>query len=309
MSEDERKQVLKGLLPKTRRTEVAEELRGWTWPEPPIEPVYPTRLALYEVAGRYCPTGRDVYLRHVQGIKTEATSAMVLGSLFHAAIASVLLQAKRLIYQFGVERYRDILDELGRSGGAADFGADVLRHLDRLGTGDREDALAKSRILRDFELARVAARIQDILVRQPYVGTDSLASLSIPVVVEQKLDGGFIGLSSQLSVDAYTSLEMMILDTKFGQKRDFHRLTTAGYAMACEAAYEYPINVGCLVYGRFMGDRLLVEKDFHIIDDELRQWFLEERDLKSRLVYEEIDPGRAEKCPAWCSYHAACGQG
>jgi len=38
LSEDERKHLLKGLLPKTRRTEVAEELRGWSWPEPPLLP-------------------------------------------------------------------------------------------------------------------------------------------------------------------------------------------------------------------------------------------------------------------------------
>jgi len=29
----------------------------------------------------------------------------------------------------------------------------------------------------------------------------------------------------------------------------------------------------------------------HIIDDELRQWFIGERDEKMRLFYEEIDPG------------------
>ncbi|RJQ05553.1 MAG: type I-A CRISPR-associated protein Cas4/Csa1 [Bacillota bacterium] len=306
LSDDERKQLLKGLLPKTRQTEVADELRGWNWHQPPIEPVYPVRLALHEVAGRYCPTGRDVYLRHVQGLKAEATVAMIQGALFHAVVGSVLLAAKRIIYIHGVERYRDILKELTSISESDEFGDEVRSQLSRLPADQRDQVTAKARTLRDFEVTRIAARIQDILVRQPHIGTDSLASLAIPVVVEQKIDGSFMGLSSQLSVDAYTALELMILDTKFAQKRDFHRLTTTGYAMVSEAVNEYPVNIGCIVYARFVGDRLTVEKDFHIIDDELRQWFLEERDQKSRSVYEELDPGLADDCPGFCSYRPHC---
>jgi CRISPR-associated protein Csa1 len=306
LSEDERKHLLKGLLPKTRRTEVAEELRGWNWPEPPIEPPYPVRLALYEVAGGYCPTGRDVYLRHVHGVKSEPSPAMIRGALFHAVLASVTLEAKRLIYRHGVEEHRRILEDLSKLAEDPGFGPHVKQHLDRLEPGGREEAVRQARILRDFEVHRIIARMQDIMVRQPHIGTDSLACQTIPVVVEQKLDGRFLGLSSQLSVDAYTSFEMMILDTKFARHRDFHRLTTTGYAMAYEALTEYPVNIGCIVYARLDGDRLTVEKDFHIIDDELRQWFIEERDEKARMVYEELDPGLPSDCPAWCSYHAAC---
>jgi len=306
LSEDERKHLLKGLLPKTRRTEVAEELRGWSWPEPPIEPAYPARLALYEVAGRYCPTGRDVYLRHVHGVKSEPSPAMIRGALFHAVLAWVTLEAKRLIYRHGVEAHQSIVRDLAGLAEEPGFGPEVRRHLDRLDREGREETVSQARVLRDFEINRIIARLQDIMVRQPHIGTDSLACQTIPVVVEQKIDGRFLGLSSQLSVDAYTSLEMMILDTKFAKRRDFHRLTTTGYAMACEALTEYPVNIGCIVYARLDGDRLTVEKDFHIIDDELRQWFIEERDEKARLVYEEIDPGLPPGCPTWCSYYSAC---
>lgn len=99
-----------------------------------------------------------------------------------------------------------------------------------------------------FENVRVAARIQDMLVRQPYIGDDSLAALAIPVVVEQKLDGSFLGLSANLSADAFTFSEPMVLDLKFGEPKKFHRLATTGYALVMEAIYEYPINLGCIVY-------------------------------------------------------------
>jgi len=306
LGDDERKHLLKGLLPKTRQTEVAEELRGWSWPQPPLEPVYPVRLALFEVAGRYCSSGRDVYLRHVQGVRPEPSVAMLQGSLFHAVVAAVLVEAKRLIYTHGIEGYRSVLDELNRSIGSPELPGEAVKVLERFPDGQAAEAKAKARVLRDFEVSRVVARIQDILVRQPYIGTDSLAASAVPVVVEQKVDGSFLGLSSQLSVDAYTFSEVMILDTKFGRRRDFHRLTTTGYAMVCEALTEYPINIGCIVYGRFEGDRLIVEKDFHIIDDELRQWFIEERDAKARMVYEEHDPGLASDCGVGCGFWRVC---
>lgn len=306
LGDDERKHLLKGLLPKTRQTEVAEELRGWAWPQPPVEPVYPVRLALFEVAGRYCSSGRDVYLRHVAGVKPEASPAMLQGSLLHAVVAAVLVETKRLVYLHGVEGYRLILDELTRKIGAAELPGEAAKMLERFPKAEASDAAAKARTLRDFEVSRVIARLQDILVRQPYIGTDSLAALAVPVVVEQKVDGSFLGLSSQLSVDAYTFSEVMILDTKFGRPRDFHRLTTTGYAMVCEALTEYPINIGCIVYGRFEGERLIVEKDFHIIDDELRQQFIEERDNKARLVYEETDPGVPGDCSQSCGFWSAC---
>ena len=99
----------------------------------------------------------------------------------------------------------------------------------------------------------MAARIQEILVKQPHIQEDSLATLAIPVVVEQKLDGTFFGLSASLSADAFTFSEPMVLDLKFGEPKKFHRLSTTGYALVMEAIHEYPINLGCIVYAEFKG--------------------------------------------------------
>jgi CRISPR-associated protein Csa1 len=97
----------------------------------------------------------------------------------------------------------------------------------------------------------------------------------------------------------------MVLDLKFGEPKKFHRLSTTGYALVMEAIHEYPINLGCIVYAEFKGDRLIVKKDIHIIDDELRQWFIEERDQKMRMIYEEIDPGLGN-CYDSCPYILQC---
>lgn len=300
LNDEERKYLLRGLLPKAREMEIADDLRGWNWNHPPLEPLYDNQLALYEVAGKYCPTGRDVYLRRVHGVKGSPNGAMARGSAFHKAMADVIVRAKRLVYEKGIGRADEILSSLR-------VGAEP-NDLSGLNLPDEEvgEVRHKSQLIREFEADRIAARLQDLLARQPYIGEDSLVSLAIPVVVEQKLDGSFLGMSHHLSADAYLFSEPMILDLKFGSLEKFHRLTTTGYALVMESIYEYPVNIGCLVYGEFKGNRLSIRKDFHIIDDELRQWFIEERDEKMRMVYEENDPGCADNCQDTCPYYREC---
>jgi len=263
--------------------------------------VYNYPLALYEVAGGYCPTGRDVFLHRVEHVQAKPNLAMVQGAVFHELLVKIIVEAKKLIYNKGVGRYKEICRELLQIPATVDDKWSAAMTADEL-AGTR----AKAEILKDFEVSRIIARIQEILIKQPYIGEDSLVSLAVPVVVEQKLDGSFLGLSSHLSADAFTFSEPMMLDLKFGEKRDFHRLSTTGYAMVMEAIYEFPVNIGCVVYAEFKNNRLIVSKDIHIIDDELRQWFIETRDEKMRMVCEEIDPGVAAECYESCPYYEVC---
>lgn len=301
LNDEERKRLLKGLLPKSRRSEVAEELRGWNWNQPPLEPVYDVPIALYEVAGKYCANGRDVYLHRVMGLKGKPNKAMITGATLHSALADTIVTAKRLIYELGVERHSEVLNRL------AELGRRVEESLPQgLSPDDEAEVRAKLGMVRDFAAARIGARIREILAKQPYIGEDSLVSLALPVVVEQKLDGSFLGLSTGLSADALTMSEPMMVDLKFGPAESFHRLSTTGYAMVTEAMYEYPINLGCIVYVDFRGDRLTIRRDLHIIDDELRQWFIEERDAKMRMVNDERDPGVPDGCKNTCPYYETC---
>ncbi len=304
-TDEEKKHLYRGLLPKAREMGVADELRGWNWPFPPLAPIYDVLLAIYEVAGAYCPTGRDLYLRRVKGIKTRPNLAMQKGTVLHGALVHLIVAAKRIIYEEGVANYQKIVARLNELPpyppeywpGEVDTGEDPENYA-RL--------LRNVKVLTDFEKSRLIARTQEILVKQPYIGEDSLVSLAIPVVVEQKLDGSFLGLSPNLSTDAVTYPEPVIVDLKFGRPQPFHRLNTTGYALVMESLYEFPVNLGCLVYAEFKDDRLLVRKDLHIISDELRQRFCEIRDEKARLVAEEIDPGVPENCSTSCPYFPFC---
>ena len=299
LTDDERKFILRRLLPQARQDEVHTDLRGWNWDSPPLTPIYDSPLALYEIAGRYCASRRDVFLRRVLGRTAPPNQAMVEGSILHRLVAEMILAAKRLIYTHGAGS----LDHLGQ---LQEF--DLSLEGERCLSPEQCQALeTRMRTLREFEYYRIAARVQDVLARQPHIGADALAALALPVTVEQRLDGRFLGLSSHLSADAFSLSEPMMVDIKFDRKRDFHRLTTTGYAMVMESIYEYPVNIGCIVYAWFdKAQHLRIERDFHRIDDELRQWFIEERDELMRLVDEEIDPGMVDDCYHTCPYHDVC---
>lgn len=301
LNDEERKRLLKGLLPKSRRTDVAEELRGWNWNQPPLEPAYDVPIALYEVAGKYCANARDVYLHRVMGLKGKPNKAMATGTVLHATLAGIVVSAKRLVYQLGVSRHAEVLSRLAEMGRQTTDGLPP-----GLSPEDEQEIRRKLGVVRDFAAARIGARIREILAKQPYIGEDSLVSLALPVIVEQKLDGTFLGMSAGLSADALTLSEPMMVDLKFGQMEPFHRLSTTGYAMVTEAMYEYPVNLGCVVYVDFREDRLTIRRDLHIIDDELRQWFIEERDAKMRMINDERDPGVPEGCRTTCPYHGTC---
>ncbi len=304
-NEQESKYVTRGLIRSAREQGVAEELRGWNWVSPPVEPLYDLGLGVFEVSGGYCPTSRDLYLRRVVGEEIEPTAPMIAGSAYHNALMQVVTEFKRSCYQYGtnyirlMHRLADVADEI---------------QPDKLLANNLPDHEAKTirgrlEQLITFQSNRLIARIEEALIKQPYLREDALVASALPVVMEQKLDGRFIGLSRHLSVDAFTSAEQIVVDLKFGKPRDFHRLYTTGYALVIEALYEYPVNVGAVIYGSFHRGRLTVRRDYHLIDDELRQWFIEQRDDRSLMIHREQDPGVASQCSEMCAFYSLCNSG
>lgn len=298
-SEEEQRYVLRKLLPQARKQGVFDELRGWNWHQPPVAPAYEqARLGVSEIATRYCVTGRDVFQRRVMDVLALPNRMMLEGQALHRALAELIVASKRAIYLYG----RDCLPEVEA------IRTLPLPWLDELHLDEQERALVEAKVvlLKEFEARRIVDRVQDVISRQPYAGPDAMVGLALPVVVEQRLDGRFVGLSSHLAVDALSFTQMVLAEVKFGAREEFHRLATAGYALVLESLYEWPVDLGCVVYVNFRGERVEVERDFHIIDDELRQNFLNQRDEKARIVEEAEDPGLPAVCYQWCPYLPIC---
>jgi CRISPR-associated protein Csa1 len=297
LSGEEAKWLHKHLIPRVRETGVADELRGWNWHQPPLDPPYATKLAVYEVAGKYCPSGRDLFLRRVLGLDLALGKAAVTGAQYHSAIAQVIQEAKRLIYVHGPKGIRQI------QSGLQGF-VPKPNQKDR----DAEDpsVAATARRLIDYEVGRILSRIEEVLSRQPYIAADSLATAALSVTCEHKLDGSFLGLSSLVSCDAASFGSSVVFDIKFGRKRDFHRLSATGYALIMESLWDFPVDVGCTVYVDTRSEVPTITRELYAIDDELRQWFIDERDDKMRIVYEQMDPGVAEDCYEYCGFMREC---
>jgi len=302
LNEEEKRLLLRRILPEARQKEIAQELRGWNWDKPPLSPIYSSiKLGVAEIANNYCTTNRDLYLRRVMNIKMPQNRAMLEGGIFHDVLCNLIINVKKLIYLYGTSCLKH-LNTLKKEKilKISDLTENLLSPEDIASIKEKID------IIWEYELHNIYTRIQNVLISQPYVGPDALVALALPISVEQKLNGAFIGLSSHLSADAFIFSEPMVVDIKFGKKQEFHKLSVTGYALVMESLYEYPINVGCIVYPSFNGDQLKIERNFYFIDDELRQWFIEERDERTRMIYEEIDPGVAKDCPETCPLWREC---
>ena len=296
LNEEERLLLYKGIIPQSRAMYIDESMRGWNWQNPPLEPIYDIRLGVFEVANNYCPNNRDLYLRRVLNISATPNFQMIEGAILHEVITLFITQAKRELYSIDMKDiYQDNFLNLSEE--------NINKLLDYRDNVELKETI---RLLWNYEKQKVIFRLQEVLSRQPYIGIDSLIYQVLPVVVEHKLNGTFLGLSPHLSTDAVNFSEPMIVDIKFGQKKDFHKLSVTGYALVMEAIHSFPVNIGFLVYPVFKGNRILVEKEFVLIDDELRQKFIDIRDEKMRMIYQEDDPGIPDNCYQICPFYKEC---
>jgi len=306
-SEEERKYLLKKLIPGSREKGIAEELRGWNWETTELSPPHEIFLTVWEVSGKYCETNRDVYLRHVQKVSVPPSEEMIAGRIYHQAVAELYPTAKRLIYTQGLDVCTNLADVLMERMPEAVLEAEQqMAHVGGTESATKE-VVENLRKLWYFEVSRIVSSIYTYLGKYRYLSDDSLINHALPFVLEHKLDGRYLGLSSNLSADAINMGGMLICDLKTGKKRDFHRLSVAGYALVYESLYEVPINIGCTAYLSFPKNHPTphIERDFFIISDEVRQWFIEERDEMQDMIFYDKDPGKCMSAGS-CRYREYC---
>lgn len=295
---EETRYLQRGLLAEARQHAVLDELRGWNWPAPPVRPIYARPLDLPEIGGGVCPTGRDVYLRGVEGLPPMVPAPVAEGSLLKAALASVLREAKALILRYGVEA----------PGHLERMVEEAHQRIDEGGTPIDPDEQRRQDLwrLRAFEARRVLERVVDVLAVVGPLGADALAALALPVDVDVPLNGRFLGLRDRVMVDAISFRDGVVYSLGFGEPSERERLMTAGLALVAESVFERPFDIGCVVYPKLVEGRVEVRRDLHVIGDELRQIFIEERDDRMHLVEVARDPGLPAQCPVSCPYLRVC---
>ncbi|MDH7556907.1 MAG: type I-A CRISPR-associated protein Cas4/Csa1 [Candidatus Methanosuratincola sp.] len=288
LSNMDQKKLVDRILPTARSVGVSEDLRGWNWHRPPLKPVYDERVPMYAVCSKYCPTSRDIFLNKVVGVSPKPSQAVVLGTALHRVVSTVI---------------SSFLD--GRIPDFEAWYSEALRSrnvVDQLpGVKDR------SRLVWDYVLKNCEIQYVNRRSEQPYASRRDLLATSVPFLVEHKVSGELLGLSGLLSVDCYDYLRGIVFDLKVAHEpKDWYRLSPTGYAIVLESVYEVPVDAGCVVYLWFHGDELSVTKDLFFINDDLRSWWLEERDSKISIVAQKMDPGIPSKCYEDCIYRESC---
>jgi len=291
LSEVERKYMIYKILPLAREAGVSPELRGWNWHQAPLKPYYDeVKLPMYAVSSKYCPSGRDVYLGFVEGVKPIPTFKVALGKVLHGVVSDYLLGFME-----------------GRNPDFNDWCRGV--RWDEI-PARREAVLPVAEKVWGYMAKMCEARYAEVEARQPYASRRDLIASAVPFLVEHRISGELLGLSGILSLDCYDYLRSIMFDLKVGAaQQEWHRLAPVGYALVFESLHEVPVDVGCVVYLNYVNGRVTVKRDLFFAGDELRNWWIEERDAKLEIAAEGRDPGMPEgdpSCPDDCIYRHAC---
>ena len=268
-----------------RNDPVDDDLRGWSWDHPPMKPRAYLGLGVYEVASRYCPTRRDIWLRRKQCIKGYPTRQMNTGKIIHGVFDAAVREAsKRLLDGFpGTMIYEELMWSARRI---------VEKYT---GCGERwAVGLFKTLVL--------------TLIAEAEIDSAVTGSEAYPLwFTEYRVDGSLLGLSSSLSVDALFG--GVIVEVKYGRPMDFHKLGLAGYALALESSHEVPYDYGILVYvNGIPGNRPKIGIKPVYISNPLRRWFLEERDEIIDFLLADKEPGRPVSCSRNCPFYEVCNR-
>jgi len=257
---------------------VPGELRGWSWDSPPVRPRAYLGLGVSEVAYRYCPTLRDLWLRR-RGVQGRSAPALEAGRLVHEVFAAASGDLRRLASR-GVPVEEAVGRLLARGGrrGWPWWASRLYRRLVLLWGGE------------------AAAR-------------EMLGGLGwLPWLHEYVVDGSPLGLSRGLRVDALGEAGVVV-EVKLGRNGGRgHEVALAGYAMALEAETEAPVDYGVLVYVYDLegagGPRLRVSPVY--LGPGLREEFLRLRDEAIDLLLSGAEPPRARSCRETCPFHSVC---
>lgn len=290
--------------------EIDERLRGWHWYEPPVEPPSTSlHLSVSEIAYRYCPTMRDIYLKRVERITPTPSIAMIEGKIYHEIIKYVTLLAKRLIYNEQVKAGADLFIELLEKG--TNTITKILKELTQTSSmTDTNKEIAKiynkAISLWKFISLQIASKYDAILSKYSKVNPDTIANLTTTYISERIIDGSRIGLSNRLSIDAVDPGNILI-EIKTGREEYFHKLALAGYALALESESNLPVDFALLLYMHINTSPIPIVKAKPIlIADEYRKEFLELRDKAMALIINEKDPGTPRKCHTSCPFFPYC---
>lgn len=282
---------IRGLRKVMENNGISEELRGYRWDTPPVEPINDLKISVSDI-NSFCETRRDIYIKYILRERGEINSYMLRGLAYHRVIKDTISSLKRAVYS-GCGSGEEIIEEF--------FNSQIPLKISEKFSVDEKEIVKLYRYL----IIQIAARVDEALSKYPELDAENIVALAIPPFTERRADGSAVGLSQNLSVDLF--MPNIVMDFKSGYERNEHAVSLAGYALAIEADDEIDVNYGFVVYIRVDRNVCLNLRAF-LIDDELRREFLEARDEIAGLLESGLDPGKPAECPRYCMYYCICNE-
>jgi CRISPR-associated protein Csa1 len=287
--------------------EVSDELRGWNWDNEYLAPISDDiYLGVSEIANRYCPVYRDIYMKRVLFVEAPISYKTVRGWVYHSISSETLTLVKSYLYSHGIVPgyilYRDLVK------GERGLVSRIFRFYKVKGYLDARNykrLYRDSKSLYRYLVLQASAYTDRVISTRRNLTKDDLVNEVVPSVVERVVDGSALGLSSELRIDMFLDSNI-VLDIKTGDYRDFHKYALAGYALAIESNIERPVDFGIVCYVRVINSLVKIRTDFYFLDDELRREFINIRDNAMEIIHLGRDPGKPDRCPRYCIYYKVC---
>lgn len=285
------------------RPDISEELRGWSWRHPPLLfPYESVRLAISETYGTACPSGRDIYLRHVLHMKTKPTKQQIEGYLIHFLLNKFITTFKQFITREPTtpdDLYTMLIAE--RPLIYQEWQAYLRSQEADLGEADKVFEQYYKTLWIPMAL-EACSEYAKVVMANPYATQETVLAKIMPVFSEFEVDGTSLGFSDICRVDYFTPFGL-IVEVKTTFPHEMHRLAAAAYAMAVEANFEIPVDYALLQYIWLMRNgRLRVAQRLVSLTDALRIRAVEVRDQRARIIAEGLDPAPEEVCSSECPF-------
>jgi len=294
------------------------KLRGYLREEPvllPAEFASLKPLSVDDITSIHCPTRRDLFLLRKRRLKGYPTWGRIAGPLIEKFCAGLVDEYQHLFD--GKQSYDSVKSLVGDY--AKRFMAANERPLKTLGrysTSKSEDVARLMLVLQytgRYELAMLGADF----ILDAGASSQSPMLTRVPILhkgIEILPDAKVVGISSPSTPDFLMTQLQVVGDIKSGSAfKDFYPLSCAGYAIAYESHHGpgSDMNFGIIYFLETHTRSLTTARSYgFIIDDELRQEFLDRRNEAFGVLLRSNDDlpplaNREQYC-VFCKYLRDC---
>lgn len=272
-------------------------------------------LSVGDIVG-YCPTHRDLFLRHKRGERGATTWGRTVGVLIEDYCKGII--RKRATFKQGPKTYKAI-DTIVKKY-TKSFKGKRLRQFRALEAHQTlpEHTTDKFSLLLEYtaryELAMLGA--DWILCGQRAIRSRSLLK-RVPVTFDNitiSPNSEILGIQSPATPDFLMAKLAAVGDIKSADAfKDLYYLTCTGYALAYENEHgrNKEINFGLIYFFETHTKRLSFASSYaFVIDDSLRREFLDRRNKAFQVLQSTTAPQFAdrEKYCSFCKYRDICAE-